>query len=212
MAPEDVRGAFREKFRLDDLTVHESDDWTLSVRPGQPVLGSLVLSSRHLAFDLSQVPRGAGAPMLELMAQRRGRRQGALRRSAPQCALPDDAGPARALPSLAALRRASRVRRARCGRTRAGPALPISATTTLPVTSNSPRCAASTARAHGSDAPPERGVTGHARGRFTRSVSVVAHGDVVDDDGGRAPDPRLATCRARRRCRPRPGAPSVWRR
>jgi diadenosine tetraphosphate (Ap4A) HIT family hydrolase len=69
LAPEDVRGAFREKFRLDDLTVHESDEWTLSVRPGQPVLGALVLSSRHLALDLSQVPPGAGAPMLELMAR-----------------------------------------------------------------------------------------------------------------------------------------------
>ena len=69
MAPEDVRGAFREKFRLDDLTVHESDDWTLSVRPGQPVLGSLVLSSRHLALDLSEVPPAAGGGLLGLLAQ-----------------------------------------------------------------------------------------------------------------------------------------------
>ena len=69
MAPDDVRGAFREKFRLDDLTVHESDDWTLSVRPGQPVLGALVLSSRHLALDLSQVPPGSGAGLLEVMAR-----------------------------------------------------------------------------------------------------------------------------------------------
>jgi diadenosine tetraphosphate (Ap4A) HIT family hydrolase len=69
LAPDDVRGAFREKFRLDDLTVHESDDWTLSVRPGQPVLGALVLSSRHPAVDLSQVPSAAGAGMLDLMAR-----------------------------------------------------------------------------------------------------------------------------------------------
>jgi diadenosine tetraphosphate (Ap4A) HIT family hydrolase len=64
-----VRAQFRAKFRLDELTLHESDDWTLSVRPVQPVLGSLVLSSRHDALSFSEVPTGAGAGMLELMGR-----------------------------------------------------------------------------------------------------------------------------------------------
>ena len=42
MAPDDARSQFREKFRVDELTVFESADWTVSVRPKQPVLGSLV--------------------------------------------------------------------------------------------------------------------------------------------------------------------------
>ena len=49
--------------------MHESDDWTLSVRPKQPVLGSLVISTRHAALDFSQLPSGRGAAMLELMAR-----------------------------------------------------------------------------------------------------------------------------------------------
>jgi diadenosine tetraphosphate (Ap4A) HIT family hydrolase len=65
LAPDDPRPAFREKFRLDELTVHESEDWTLSVRPAQPVLGALVLSSRHLALDLSQVPSTSGDGLLD---------------------------------------------------------------------------------------------------------------------------------------------------
>jgi diadenosine tetraphosphate (Ap4A) HIT family hydrolase len=65
----DAQAQFRAKFRLDELTVHETADWTLSVRPGQPVLGALVISSRHPALDFSQVPAGAGAEMLTLMGR-----------------------------------------------------------------------------------------------------------------------------------------------
>jgi diadenosine tetraphosphate (Ap4A) HIT family hydrolase len=68
LAPDDVERAFRDKFRLDALTVHETDAWTLSVRPAQPVLGALVLSTRHRALDFSQLPGGAGTTMVEMMA------------------------------------------------------------------------------------------------------------------------------------------------
>ncbi|HEY3722975.1 MAG TPA: HIT family protein [Acidimicrobiia bacterium] len=60
---------FRAKFRLDELTVHESADWTLSVRPGQPVLGSLVISTRHAALDFAQLPPAAGPGLLTLIGR-----------------------------------------------------------------------------------------------------------------------------------------------
>lgn len=45
--------AFRTNFRLDDLTVHESERWILSIRPAQLTLASMVLSSKlgHLSFS-----------------------------------------------------------------------------------------------------------------------------------------------------------------
>lgn len=69
MAPEDAESLFREKFRLHELTIHERDDWTLSVRPGQPVLGSLVLSTRSGALSFATLPPGSGAVMVDLMGQ-----------------------------------------------------------------------------------------------------------------------------------------------
>jgi diadenosine tetraphosphate (Ap4A) HIT family hydrolase len=69
LARDDARTQFRAKFRLDELAVCESDDWTLSIRPGQPVLGAMVLSSRHDALDFSQTRPGSGAEMLDLMAR-----------------------------------------------------------------------------------------------------------------------------------------------
>ena len=60
---------FRAKFRLDELTVHESADWTVSVRPGQPVLGALVISTRHGALDFSQLPPTAGPGLLALIGR-----------------------------------------------------------------------------------------------------------------------------------------------
>jgi diadenosine tetraphosphate (Ap4A) HIT family hydrolase len=69
LAPDDVRAQFDEKFRLGELTVHATNDWVLSVRPVQPVLGALVLSTRHLALDFSQVSPTAGNEMLRLLAQ-----------------------------------------------------------------------------------------------------------------------------------------------
>lgn len=38
---------FASKFRLRELTVFETDFWTVSVRPEQTTLGSLVISSRR---------------------------------------------------------------------------------------------------------------------------------------------------------------------
>jgi diadenosine tetraphosphate (Ap4A) HIT family hydrolase len=69
LAPDDAAALFREKFRLDDLTIHRTDDWTLSVRPGQPVLGSLVLSTRSGALSFATLPAGSGAVMVDLMGQ-----------------------------------------------------------------------------------------------------------------------------------------------
>jgi diadenosine tetraphosphate (Ap4A) HIT family hydrolase len=65
---EDAQRRFREKFRLDELTVHEGDDWTLSVRPAQPVLGALVLATRHTALSFAQLRAESGAEMLRLTA------------------------------------------------------------------------------------------------------------------------------------------------
>jgi diadenosine tetraphosphate (Ap4A) HIT family hydrolase len=66
----DPAAEFREKFRLAELTVHEDADWTVSVRPGQPVLGALVISTRHGALSFSDAQgSGRGAGMLTLMAR-----------------------------------------------------------------------------------------------------------------------------------------------
>jgi diadenosine tetraphosphate (Ap4A) HIT family hydrolase len=66
----DAATEFRTKFRLDELTVFEDPDWTLSVRPGQPVLGALVISSRHGALSFTDAQAlGRGAGMLALMAR-----------------------------------------------------------------------------------------------------------------------------------------------
>lgn len=80
--PEDAVAEFRERFRLAELTVHEGVHWTMSVRPAQPVLGALVLSTRHGALDFSSLPPDAGPEMLHLIgvAERAAREQlGAVR-------------------------------------------------------------------------------------------------------------------------------------
>jgi diadenosine tetraphosphate (Ap4A) HIT family hydrolase len=70
LAADDAAEQFREKFRLDELTVHESADWTVSVRPGQPVLGALVISTRHGATSFTDAQAAdRGAAMLTLMAR-----------------------------------------------------------------------------------------------------------------------------------------------
>lgn len=69
MEPGEATELFRTAFRLDELTVHETADWTLSVRPGQPVIGSLVLSTRHGALSFSQVPAKARSSLLTLMGE-----------------------------------------------------------------------------------------------------------------------------------------------
>jgi diadenosine tetraphosphate (Ap4A) HIT family hydrolase len=52
-ATHDVMSQFRRTFRLEELIVQERQGWTLSVRPAQITLGSMVLSSSrgHLDFQ-----------------------------------------------------------------------------------------------------------------------------------------------------------------
>lgn len=52
-ASNDTISAFRETFRLDELTIIADQRWNLSVRPGQLTLGAMVLSSErgHLDFQ-----------------------------------------------------------------------------------------------------------------------------------------------------------------
>lgn len=45
--------AFAAKFRLADLTIAETGGWTLSLRPAQITLGSMVLSVKSGARDLA---------------------------------------------------------------------------------------------------------------------------------------------------------------
>lgn len=55
--------AFRETFRLDELTVVDGAHWVVSVRPGQLTLGSLVVSSRAGLVDFAALDADAGAAL-----------------------------------------------------------------------------------------------------------------------------------------------------
>lgn len=46
---------FYTKFRVKELTIYKNDSWTWSVRPGQPTLGSGVLSLNRYALHMSEV-------------------------------------------------------------------------------------------------------------------------------------------------------------
>jgi len=46
---------FKEKFKVDELTIFKNDSWTWSVRPGQPTLGSCVLSLNRYALEMSEL-------------------------------------------------------------------------------------------------------------------------------------------------------------
>lgn len=72
MAPDEARAAFRAKFRLDDLTLHAGRHWVASVRPAQPVPGSLVLSTTHDALSFGEVPPASGTELVELLAAAEG--------------------------------------------------------------------------------------------------------------------------------------------
>lgn len=58
---------FRQKFRLDDLTVLESDHWVLSVRPDQLTLGAMVLSVRDGALTFSELTAQVGADLARML-------------------------------------------------------------------------------------------------------------------------------------------------
>jgi len=46
---------FRNKFKVEELTILKNDSWTWSVRPGQPTLGSGILSLNRYALEMSEV-------------------------------------------------------------------------------------------------------------------------------------------------------------
>lgn len=59
---------FEKKFRVTQLTVNESSNWLLSVRPVQQTLGSLVLSSRHECTSFSDLELSAQAELGSLFS------------------------------------------------------------------------------------------------------------------------------------------------
>ena len=61
--------AFRQAFRLDDLTVAQDGHWVVSVRPGQITLGSMVVSSRAGLLDFVDLDAAAGAALASTFAQ-----------------------------------------------------------------------------------------------------------------------------------------------
>ncbi len=61
--------AFRQKFRLDELTIMSNKAWTLSVRPHQVTLGSMVLSSTQGSESFAALSEGASLEMAALMAK-----------------------------------------------------------------------------------------------------------------------------------------------
>lgn len=46
---------FREKFKVEELTILKNESWTWSVRPTQPTLGSGVISLNRYALEMSEV-------------------------------------------------------------------------------------------------------------------------------------------------------------
>jgi diadenosine tetraphosphate (Ap4A) HIT family hydrolase len=64
--------AFRETFRLDELTVVEGERWMLSVRPDQITLGSMVISHRAGALDFATLQPGDGDGFTDLVAVAEG--------------------------------------------------------------------------------------------------------------------------------------------
>ena len=58
---------FRNKFRVEDLRVLENHSWTWSVRPGQPTLGSGILSLNRHATKFSEVSEEEMKELTELV-------------------------------------------------------------------------------------------------------------------------------------------------
>jgi|SRR5690625_384756 len=47
--------AFKEKFRIDELSIQEFKYWIVSLRPKQPTLGSLILSLKRECSSLGEL-------------------------------------------------------------------------------------------------------------------------------------------------------------
>lgn len=58
---------FRDKFRLEELTVLESEHWVLSVRPEQLTLGAMVLSARSGVVSFAELDEAAGAELATML-------------------------------------------------------------------------------------------------------------------------------------------------
>lgn len=52
---ENVDKSFADKFRLEELTIRNTESWIISLRPQQPTLGSLVLSLKRKCETFSQI-------------------------------------------------------------------------------------------------------------------------------------------------------------
>ncbi len=59
--------AFREKFRVDALTVHASEAWTWSVRPVQTTIGAGVLSANRDCEAFGDLTPDEGADLLRMI-------------------------------------------------------------------------------------------------------------------------------------------------
>ena len=81
----DAAAAFRAKFRLDTLTLRTFEHWTLSLRPQQVTLASMVISAAGpvsgAATAFEALPPAAGAELVRVMgdAEAIGRALGAER-------------------------------------------------------------------------------------------------------------------------------------
>ena len=61
--------AFREKFRVSELSIVHNNSWTWSVRPGQPTLGSSIISLNRYALELGDVSNSEMADFSDICAQ-----------------------------------------------------------------------------------------------------------------------------------------------
>lgn len=59
--------AFREKFKIPELSLLDDGAWILSVRPGQLTLGSMVLSSASGRADFSALEPESGPGFLNML-------------------------------------------------------------------------------------------------------------------------------------------------
>ena len=55
MDPDKTLHDFKNKFKVNELTILKNEAWTWSVRPGQPTLGSGILSLNRYALHMSDV-------------------------------------------------------------------------------------------------------------------------------------------------------------
>ncbi|QTF91297.1 hypothetical protein [Halomonas sp. BM-2019] len=69
MTQENILDTFRETFRLNELTISQSEHWVLSVRPEQLTLGSMVLSSSKGKTELSQLTAEEGAALVQMLSK-----------------------------------------------------------------------------------------------------------------------------------------------